>query len=591
MASVHPRRNKAGEVTAYLVKWRTGGLRTGAQQTERFDPDDEGREAAEVFKDAVNEAGQEWPLGWVKGQGLADDSDQYRFSRYAVESVRTRSGVEERYRDACLGELDRYLLPAFANYDVRSTEHFSRRAVQAWVNQLAQTEVRRGSKTKLMSPKTIRNLHGLLSSILQEAVEEDPPLRDRNPCRGVRLPRTDDQGTSGDDLGEDMEFLEPDEVAGIASRMRTAQGRRLVEDLYATGLRWGEVSALAGFHLLLTDPARPAVKVTRAFKWARSRGFYLGPPKTQRSRRTLRIPDSTLTNMLEQGAQERPNELIYHNGRGERLPYSTFWEEWMRAVREAKACGLLPEHKNPTVHDLRHSHASLLLSRGRGLTYVQRRLGHESIVTTSDRYGHLLPEADDEAMTAIEQSLNRGPAPVSGAGAAVPVPRAGKAGDVVHVVILGGGRQEAFWRADFARLVAEVWRLERRQETRVEERSAALWAARHGGLDGVHDTMPGRVELWELGPVLYGEDGEEQASATDVHALRPRWVWQWEDGFTTEAALSRAEHRPGPVALTEAYAWGVDQLAVVRAHVNARARALRMCGRHPAVLPAGGGSS
>ncbi len=58
---------------------------------------------------------------------------------------------------------------------------------------MLKTKVKRGPKTKDMSPETLRGLHGLLSSVLKEAVVAEPPLRDRNPCDLTRLPsgRTD----------------------------------------------------------------------------------------------------------------------------------------------------------------------------------------------------------------------------------------------------------------------------------------------------------------------------------------------------------------------------------------------------------------
>ncbi|MYR58855.1 tyrosine-type recombinase/integrase [Streptomyces sp. SID625] len=596
MAYVKEEKNADGVVTSLRVRWRAGGRRDGEGQSERFDPTEEGRAAAEVFCAAVNDCGQEWPTGWVKGRGMiapdAADESQYRFTVYAAESVRHRTGVEERYRDACMGELERYMFPVFGHCDIRSTEHFNRRTIQAWVNQLEVTKVRRGSKTKTMSPKTIKNLHGLLSSILQEAVEAEPPLRDRNPCKSVRLPRTDDDGTADDEVDEDIEFLEPSEVAGIASCMRTPQGRRLTEDIYGTACRWGEISALACRHLNRVDPTRPKVRITRAWKYCKSRGHYLGKPKSKRSRRTLRITPRTFENMVEQGALTRDaDELIYHNGKGERLPYSTFYDEWMAAVRKAKKQGLLPGYKNPTIHDLRHSAAAALISAGHSLTYVQRRLGHESIKTTSDLYGHLLPEADDAAMTTIDAALDGTPTMPAGiTGAAMELPAARRSavaaaeGGAVHVVVFPDRHQEAFWKLDFARLVADVWKLERRQEVRVETWAASLWKARHGSLDGVHAAMPGRVKVWDLGPVVYGPDGEEQASAPGAHDLTDAWAWEWEEGYTTEAASWYAVHRPG--GQTEAAARGVDEREVRAAYVKARAKALRICGRHPEVAAA-----
>lgn len=81
---------------------------------------------------------------------------------------------------------------------------------------MAKTKVWRGSQHKPMSPKTLKNLHGLLSSILADAVQAEPPSRARNPCELTRLPRLDEDGEN-DDGGEHMEFMSPDEVEGIVS--------------------------------------------------------------------------------------------------------------------------------------------------------------------------------------------------------------------------------------------------------------------------------------------------------------------------------------------------------------------------------------
>ncbi|REE63972.1 hypothetical protein BX257_6635 [Streptomyces sp. 3212.3] len=66
MASVVPRKNKVGAIISYQVKWRLGGGRDAPWQTERFDDVD----SAEIFKTAVNEHGQQWPPGWVRGRGF-----------------------------------------------------------------------------------------------------------------------------------------------------------------------------------------------------------------------------------------------------------------------------------------------------------------------------------------------------------------------------------------------------------------------------------------------------------------------------------------------------------------------------------------
>ncbi|WP_282795059.1 hypothetical protein [Streptomyces sp. CC224B] len=59
MAYVKAMKNKHGVVTSHRVIWRLGGSRSGEPQGERFDPTDGGREAADLFCAAVNEAGQD----------------------------------------------------------------------------------------------------------------------------------------------------------------------------------------------------------------------------------------------------------------------------------------------------------------------------------------------------------------------------------------------------------------------------------------------------------------------------------------------------------------------------------------------------
>ncbi|MFE9319144.1 tyrosine-type recombinase/integrase [Streptomyces albidoflavus] len=583
MAYVKARKNRSGDVTGYMVRWREGGSRAGAAQYEAF----EDEPSAEVFRDAVNDAGQQWPPGWVKGQGYisADaalpDDDRYRFRAYAAASIEGRTGIEEHYRVACMRDLERWVFPTFGECDVRSVEHFSRDTIRAWVRVLEQAKVHKGQapksgepKWRKMSPKTIRNLHGLLSSILQEAVTAEPPLRLRNPCEQTRLPRADDDGAED---GDDIEFLTPEEVEGVISCMKRRSDQLLATIKYGSGMRWSEVTALAPECLVGWTTDLPKVRVKRAWKRDGKKGYYLGTPKSKRGRRTLRVSASVMAAVEELGGKSEPADRLYFTGEsGRRLHYSTFYDRWQRAVRLAKAEGLLPQEKAPTPHDLRHSHAAALISAGHSLTYVQRRLGHESIKTTSDTYGHLLPEADDAAMETIERSLGR----ERGSEAPAPVERVDRSR--VHAVVLPGGKVLAFWESGVARAVVEQWTLDRGPGARVETWAVDWWIRQQGnGVQGVRGEAPQRVWVWSLGPALYGMDGTERTSAEDVHEPQGRWVWEWEEGATAEAATWRTEWVPGGAALTRAAASGVELDAVRAAYAEARAEALRLCAGHP----------
>ncbi|MFB8348007.1 tyrosine-type recombinase/integrase [Streptomyces niveus] len=586
MAYVHKRRNAAGVVTSVQVKWRLGGSRTAPQQTERFDDE----VSALVFKKAVDWYGQQWPEGWVKGKGyindgLAPDENQYRFRQYATRSIQNRTGIGEYYRSTCLRDLEKYVFPTFGECDVRSTEHFSGDTIRAWVRQLEMTMVNVGGsqryrtgKKRPMSPKTIRNMHALLSSVLQEAVKTEPPLRERNPCKLTNLPRTDDDGA--DDTGEDIEFLTPEEMEGLTSCFPRRSDRLLLTVAYGTGMRWGEVTALAPMCILQADTASPQIRVRRAWKRAGEADYFMGPPKSRRGRRTIRISATVRNALVELGLNDLAHDqLIFCRDSSaktrERLPYTTFRHRWTRAVKAAKEKGLIPPEKHPTFHDIRHSHAALLLSHGRGLTYVQHRLGHESIQTTSDTYGHLLPQADDEAMETIEQSLGVSePSRVYSA--------------EVFVAALNTETLLAFHTRELAEQMAEQWLLDDEDGgrlARVAPMTAAQWwmISGPGGLSLIREELPDRVLIYTLGPTAYAPDGAELASRDGTGGARAGWVWEWEKQYTRESSVPSVEWRTDGLPLTSAEAWGTDPLAVRETYDAARAEALRSCSLHPAM--------
>ncbi|MGW3828190.1 tyrosine-type recombinase/integrase [Streptomyces sp. NPDC005071] len=344
-----------------------------------------------------------------EGQGHIDptaaDELRYRFDRWALESVENRT-ASKRYKVQCIRALEMYMFSTFGNCDVRSAEHFSKATIGAWVNKMLKTKVKRGSKVKGMSPETLRRLHGLLSSVLKEAVVAEPPLRHRNPCDLTRLPSNDDWGISDDESSDDMEFMTPEEVVGLVQCFPRPSDRMLVRAAYGSGLRWGEISALAARHARNPRPGEYELRVTRAWKRVPGEEWYLGPPKSKAGRRTVEFTAGLWQELLDYGlATLGKDALLFHDGSGGRLPYTTFYDRWMTGVGEAKKRGVLPEWKFPTFHDLRHSHVAALLSDRHSLTYVQRRLGHASIKTTSDRYGHLLETAHTAALVTIDRVM------------------------------------------------------------------------------------------------------------------------------------------------------------------------------------------
>jgi len=130
----------------------------------------------------------------------------------------------------------------------------------------------------------------------------------------------------------------------------------------------------------------PNVRIRRALNWSPDNQRTVGAPKTRRSNRTIALPNELHEMMRTAVDGKARTDLVFTAPRGGAVLHRTFWSRvWLPAVD-----GLEPR---PRIHDLRHTHASLLLAAGVPIHIVSLRLGHNSIKTTVDTYGHMLPDA------------------------------------------------------------------------------------------------------------------------------------------------------------------------------------------------------
>ncbi len=116
-------------------------------------------------------------------------------------------------------------------------------------------------------------------------------------------------------------------------------------------------------------------------------------PKTPRSKRYIAIPDFLYDELQEYMARLyecEPDKRIFH------FTKHALEKEIKRKAEAADLPVIM-------VHDLRHSHASLLIEMGFDILEVSERLGHESVQTTWDTYSHLYPDKDQK----IAGQLNR----------------------------------------------------------------------------------------------------------------------------------------------------------------------------------------
>jgi integrase len=272
-----------------------------------------------------------------------------------------------------------------------------RNEISQWVNDLHEGRPgphhAPGVKRRKYAPKTIRNFHGLLFGIIQSAVDADKPLRASNPCIHTRLPEDDH-------TADEMVFLEREEYAVLRSHL-AQDAIDMIDALVGTGLRWGEITALQPRDLALLS-ARPTLRVQRAWKRG-EHGKYLGAPKSKKSRRTLVLTPQQVALFRRNCRGKRPEDFVFTAPEGGAWDSGGFYTaRWKQAVAAAAEDGLT---KKPRIHDLRHTHVAWLIARKVPLPAIQARLGHESITTTVDRYGHLLEVMDAEIVAAVEWGM------------------------------------------------------------------------------------------------------------------------------------------------------------------------------------------
>lgn len=305
-------------------------------------------------------------------RGMAERTFLRKLGRYPLDMLTTESVV------------------AWVGWQRQQETHRSARRRQRWAERKAAEGAGFRDVEPVVerySPKSIRNAQGLLSTALEAAARRYGII---NVARGVDLP--DDAAPS------EMCFLTRTEYARLYAALPD-YWRPFVALLAGTGMRWGEATALTGRDFDL-EAAPPMVRISKSWKRGEKGGVYLGSPKTRKGIRSVSLSSSVVTAIRDVVEDAGDDELVFTGPRGGRVsPQNFHTRVWQRALA---ASGL---RKRPRVHDLRHSHVSWLIHEGVPLPVIQDRLGHESIQTTVDTYGDILPGARLLAAEAVERAM------------------------------------------------------------------------------------------------------------------------------------------------------------------------------------------
>jgi integrase len=278
-------------------------------------------------------------------------------------------------RELNLGVVRNHLIPRFGRHPLA-------RITTADVKAMVADSIAAGA-----SASATRRRVFVLRGILDEAVAEG--RLGRNPAAGVKLPP---------DHARDMRFLDHDQVHQLAGAF-SEHYRPLIFTAAYVGLRWGE---LAGLRVGKVDPLRRTIVVDEQLVEVRG-VLEFGPPKTRAGVRTVSIPAGVAELIGAHLASKAvtTSGLVFPTMTGCPMRRSNWATNWRRTVTGTeKRPGVFAgtDLASLVFHELRHTAAALAIAEGAHPLTVKERLGHSSITTTMDTYGHLFP-AQDEALS------------------------------------------------------------------------------------------------------------------------------------------------------------------------------------------------
>lgn len=280
-------------------------------------------------------------------------------------------------------KFEKFLKMYYADMETRLREHTMRTKKyiidlkilpyfgQKRVNDITAADIRRWQNElikKGYSPTYLKTINNQLSAIFNYAVKYYD-LKG-NPCTKA--------GSIGKSRAEEMSFWTIDEFRQFVDCiMDKRQSYMCFMILYWTGMRLGELLALTSADI---DLDKHTISITKSYQRLGKKDV-VTPPKTPKSKRLITIPEFLVADIKDY------MDSLYEVQEDDRLfPVTKYFLEH-EMQRGIKASGV----KRIRIHDLRHSHASMLVELGFSPLEIADRLGHEKIETILNTYSHLYP--------------------------------------------------------------------------------------------------------------------------------------------------------------------------------------------------------
>ena len=270
--------------------------------------------------------------------------------------------------------IDLKIIPYFGKFPLDAIKPTD---IRKWQNELTSYRDENGKPYSQTYLKTINNQ---ITAIFNYAVKYYG-LKE-NPCHKA--------GSRGKKNADEMEFWTKDEFATFIEAIKDRPASYAIfMTMYYTGIREGELLALTPADI---DFEKDTLTINKSYQRLGGKDI-ITTPKTPKSNRVVMLPEvlkTVLRNYMEKCYGLQPDDRLF--------PYnkSFLYREMQIGI---KASGV----KRIRVHDIRHSHASLLVELGFSPLLIAERLGHERVQTTMDTYSHLYPNKQVEVANQLDK--------------------------------------------------------------------------------------------------------------------------------------------------------------------------------------------
>lgn len=378
--------------------------------------------------------------------GLYMDGERLSFGEYTVKWLEEYAiqQLEPTTYETYNRLINAYIMPELSHYKIKSIKPFH---IQQFYNHLINDNVRKDGKKGGLSTATVKKIGNIISRIFNSAIEWE--ITDKNPCTVAKVPPNNQIDTK-------EQYLTPEQAIiflnALNNNYEVEYSRRTRSD------NTGKIYSVNGYTTTQTIPLQYKVFFNIALYGGLRRGEILAltfddidfinniihirksntycdhkiltkSTKTKHSIRDISVPKNVINLIHQLQVEQHTKKLKYGTywkniigflfTQDDGLPmspstpyhalkkiiqrYNATIEKNTDLTKSEKQALLLPDI---TVHSLRHTSATLLISQSVDIKTVSARLGHAQTSTTMNIYAHALKQLDKKASEVLSQVLN-----------------------------------------------------------------------------------------------------------------------------------------------------------------------------------------